>query len=169
MDCQIWVDLLSGLGILTISCNGVVLNRIETRIGVPISLSQVTRDYIGAVSNVASAVGSAITGVATANPLAVIGVVSGVGNAVEALQPRSNTIGTTGSYAGLNGDFKLDHQFFRPVNADNTHNGRPLCEVRKINTLSGFIIVQDGDVAINGTSTEDQQIRSYLESGFYYE
>ena len=99
----------------------------------------------------------------------VLGGLSGIGNALQSLQARANTIGTTGSYGSLVGDFRLDHQFFRPIADDNTHNGRPLCAVRTLNTLSGYMIIQDGDVAINGTSTEDAQVRNYLETGFYYE
>ena len=99
----------------------------------------------------------------------VLGGLSGIGNAIQSLQARSNTIGTTGSYGSLLGDFRLDHQFFRPIADDNTHNGRPLCAKRVLNTLSGYMIIQDGDVSIDGTSTEDSQIRQYLETGFYYE
>ena len=83
--------------------------------------------------------------------------------------PRASTVGTSGGFATGMGDFRLDHQFFRPVDDDNTHNGRPLCQMRTISNLSGYILVQDGDVATNGTSAEDAAIRSYLEGGFYYE
>ena len=125
-------------------------------------MSSVTRDYLGGVSNVGGAIGNLLSG-------DVLGTVSGVGNALQSLQARANTIGTTGSYGSLLGDFRLDHQFFRPIADDNTHNGRPLCAKRVLNTLSGYILVQDGDVAIDGTSTEDAQLRQYLETGFYYE
>ena len=82
---------------------------------------------------------------------------------------RAQTIGSTGSFVANRGEFRLDHQFFRPVDDDNTHNGRPLCEVRQISSLSGYMLVQDGDVEINGTSAEDAAVRNYLETGFYYE
>ena len=135
----------------------------------PISLSSVTRDYIGGVTSALGAVTGAIGGVATGNINAISGVATGIGNAIEALMPRAQTVGTTGSFVANRGDFRLDHQFFRPVNDDNTHNGRPLCEVRQINSLSGYMLIQDGDVTINGTATEDAKVREYLETGFYYE
>ena len=94
---------------------------------------------------------------------------SSIGNAVESIMPRAQTIGTTGSFVSNRGDFKLDYQFMRPVDDDNTHNGRPLCQMKTISSLSGYILVQDGDVAISGTSAEDSAVRNYLESGFYYE
>ena len=162
VDVAIRIDQITGKGTMTVSCNGIILNRIESQIGIPISMSSVTRDFLGTASNVGGAIGNFLTG-------DVVGGLSGIGNAIQSLQARSNTIGTTGSYGSLLGDFKLDHQFFRPIADDNTHNGRPLCSRRTLNTLSGYMIIQDGDVAINGTSTEDAEVRNYLETGFYYE
>lgn len=162
VNITIRIDQVTGKGTMTVECNGIILNRIESQIGIPISMSSVTRDFLGTASNIGGAVGNFLTG-------DVIGGIAGIGNAIQSLQARSNTIGSTGSYGSLLGDFKLDHQFFRPIEDDNTHNGRPLCAKRTLNTLSGYIIVQDGDVPINGTSSEDAQLRQYLETGFYYE
>ena len=170
LDATIRIDQITGKGTLTVSCNGIVLNRIESQIGIPISMSSVMRDYLGAVSNVGGAIGGMAEGFLSGGLAGgVLGGLSGIVNALQSLQARSNTIGTTGSYGSLIGDFRLDHQFFRPIADDNTHNGRPLCAMRTLNTLSGYMIIQDGDVSIDGTSTEDSQIRQYLESGFYYE
>ena len=162
VNVTIRIDQVTGKGTLTVSCNGIILNRIESQIGIPISMSSVTRDFLGTASNVGGAIGNFLTG-------DVVGGLFGIGNAIQSLQARSNTIGTTGSYGSLLGDFRLDHQFFRPIADDNTHNGRPLCAKRTLNTLSGYMLIQDGDVAINGTSTEDAEVRNYLETGFYYE
>lgn len=168
LTVDVELDPITGKGVLVITCNGIILNRLESQIGVPISLSSVTRDYIGGVTSALGAIGGAVSGF-MGNIGGFIGAASGVGNAVESLMPRANTIGTTGSFAANHGDFRLDHQFFRPVDDDNTHNGRPLCEVRQISSLSGYMLIQDGDVSINGTATEDSRIREYLETGFYYE
>ena len=165
---DIEVDPLTGKGILIVSCNDIVLNRLEAQIGVPISLSSVTRDYIGAASSALGAIGGAVSGF-MGNIGGFIGAAQNIGNAVEGLMPRAQTIGTTGSFASNHGDFRLDYQFFRPVNDDNTHNGRPLCQVRQISSLSGYMLIQDGDVETSGTSEEDKLIRNYLEGGFYYE
>ena len=170
LTATIRIDQITGKASLTIECKGIVLNRVEAQLGVPISMSSVTQDFIGAASGLAGAIGGAAAGALSSGMMGMIGgALSGIGNAIKSLVPRASTIGTTGSYGTLLGDFKLDHQFFRPVDDDNTHNGRPLCQMKTISTLSGYILVQDGDVAINGTSAEDAAIRNYLESGFYYE
>ena len=169
LTATVKLDPITGQASLTVTCNNIVLNRVVSQLGIPISLSSVTRDYVGAASSAigsfAGAVGNALSG----NIAGAIGAAAGVGNAINSIMPRASTIGNTGSFATNQGNFRLDHQFFRPVADDNTHNGRPLCAVRQINTLSGYMIIQDGDVAINGTSAEDQAVRSYLEGGFYYE
>ena len=170
VTATIRIDQITGKGTLTVECNGIVLNRIEAQIGIPISMSSVTRDYLGAVSAIGAGASGMVDGLLSSGVVGgVLGGLSGIGNAIQSLQARSNTIGTTGAYGALLGDFRLDHQFFRPIADDNTHNGRPLCAKRVLNTLSGYIIVQDGDVSLNGTSTEDAQVRQYLENGFYYE
>ena len=168
LSVEVEVDPISGKGVLVVKANNIVLNRLEAQVGVPISLSSVTRDYIGAATSALGAVGGAISGF-MGNIGGFIGAASGVGNAVESLMPRAQTIGTTGSFVSNHGDFRLDHQFFRPVADDNTHNGRPLCQVKQLNNLSGYMLIQDGDVTIAGTASEDSKIRNYLETGFYYE
>ena len=168
LSVEVEVDPISGKGVLVVKANNIVLNRLEAQVGVPISLSSVTRDYIGGVTSALGAVGGAISGF-MGNVGGFIGAAAGVGNAVESLMPRAQTVGTTGSFVSNRGEFRLDHQFFRPVPDDNTHNGRPLCQVRQLNTLSGYMLIQDGDVTIAGTASEDSKIRNYLETGFYYE
>lgn len=168
LDVDVEIDPTNGKGILVIKCNNIVLNRLEAQIGVPVSLSSVTRDYIGAASSAISAVGGVVSA-GLGNIGGLFSAAGSIGNAVEALMPRAQTIGSTGSFVANRGDFRLDYQFMRPVDDDNTHNGRPLCDVRQISSLSGYMLIQDGDVAITGTSAEDAAVRNYLESGFYYE
>lgn len=171
LNAEFTIDPISGRGTLRILCGGTVLNTLQAQIGVPIQLSQVTRDYVGAVtgivSGVAGAVGSAMSGNIGG---AISGAVSGIGNAVNALRPRQQSMGSGGGFNDIAPvTWTLDHQFFRPVTDDPAHNGRPLCQVRQLSTLAGYQLIQDGDVPIPGTSTEADQIRQYLESGYYYE
>lgn len=169
LTAQIRIDPITGKAILTISCNNIVLNRVEAQLGVPISLSSVTRDYVGTASSALGSLSGVVGGALSGDVAGAIGSLSGIGNAVKSAMPRASTIGTTGGFASAMGTFRLDHQFFRPIADDNAHNGRPLCAMRTLNTLSGYMIIQDGDVPINGTSSEDAQVRQYLETGFYYE
>ena len=135
-----------------------------------------SRDYVGGITAIAQAGANMAGGVASGmagNPAgAVSGIAGGIGSigdAVKALTPRAQTVGSGGSYAQLRYAWRLDAQFFRPVDEDNAHNGRPLCAMRTPASLGGYMLVRDGDVATGGTSTEDARVREYLETGFYYE
>lgn len=167
------VDGITGKGFLEIKAHSQVLNRLEAQIGVPIQLSQISSNYIGAATSLASAVPNIIGGVMAGGPMGIAGAIAGgvgaIGNAVEALAPRAQTIGSGGAFSHLFGTFEVGFQFFRPADDDNTHNGRPLCEKRVLNTIPGYILIQDGDVEIAGTKAEGEQIRAFLEGGFYYE
>ena len=170
LDIEIEVDPISGKGVLVVKCNDTILNRLETMIGVSISLSTVTKSSdVSMTTLVKSAVG-AVGGAISAGANAVgIGWGASIGNSMQASTARAQTIGSTGAFVSNRGEFRLDAQFFRPVADDNTHNGRPLCAVRTLSTLPGYQLIQDGDVSIDGTSKEDGIIRDYLESGYYYE
>lgn len=62
----------------------------------------------------------------------------------------------------------LSGRFLPVVDEDYEHRGRPLCEVRKINTMRGFILCADADITIPCTDREKSAIQAYLEGGFYY-
>ena len=171
IDFTLSVDPISGKGVLFVECNGVTLNRLEAQIGVPIQLSQVTRDWLGAASSTLSAVGNIVGSAMTGNVGGLIsGVASGIDSASRALMPRQQSMGSGGGFIDVYPySYKLDHQFFEPVADDIQHHGRPLCQLRQLSSLGGYMLIQDGDVPIPGTAEEAQRIKSYLESGFYYE
>lgn len=177
LNVEVEIDPITGKGVLIVKCNGIVLNRLESQIGVPISLSSVTRDWVGGITSTVGAVSGAIGGAMAGAGGGVLGAIGGaiggsagaIGDAVKSLMPRAQTVGSTGSFVANRGEFRLDHQFFRPVADDNTHNGRPLCAMRTLKNLGGYMLIQDGDVEISGTRTEDEQVKNYLETGFYYE
>lgn len=174
IDADIYIDANTGEGNLVISCNGIVINKIDAQVGVPIQIAQVARDYLGAVTSVASGVSSVISGAVAGGPAGIAGAVAGgisaIGSAVDAITPRANTIGSSGNFSVLTAKApELDFQFFRPVDDDNAQNGRPLCEIRQPSNLTGYMLIQDGDVAISGTMTEAEEVQRLLETGFYYE
>ena len=171
LNVTVRVDPITGLGVLIISCNGIILNRIESQVGVPISLSSITKDYTSKTSLIKQGVGGLLSwGASKLNEAGFnVGSFGGVGDAMQSSTARAQTIGSQGNFESNRGAFRLDAQFFRPVADDVAHNGRPLCAVRTLKNLGGYMLIQDGDVTINGTDTEDSQIRKFLESGFYYE
>ena len=187
------IDLATGLGIITVFINdgvyqqtsrGFILNQLEAQIGVPVQLSQVTVDYIGfatatvdTVAGITSGIGGAFAAASTGNiggAFAAAGngrsqTAHGIADGLAALTPRSNTIGSGGSYSQLYQEAGIYADFAIPVDDDIEKNGRPLCRVIKPKNYQGYLLIQDGDVPISGTQEEAQLIKAYLQTGFYYE
>ncbi len=173
LDLDLDYDIFTGEAQLRVFVNGIVINQLNTKLAVPVQISQVTRDYISAATSFIGGAAGAITGAITGGAAGIAGAIGswagGIADAAKSFAPRANSIGANGNYTIVNFQPRMDYQFFRPVNDDPTHNGRPLCEKRVINTLSGYMLVQDGDVEIDGTRSEAEQIQNLLQGGFYYE
>jgi len=164
LSLNLLVDKYTGTGKLRISNtgDGNTLFELNGQIGVPIQISQITQNLVNAgLSGVATAV-SALAG----NPL---GVASGITSAVQSLMPQIHTAGSVGSMVNFLKKPILTMQFKNLVTVDNEHLGRPLMQRRTINTLSGYMQIENPDVDIPATATEKDTITNFMRSGFYYE
>lgn len=164
LSLNLLVDKYTGTGKLRISNtgDGNTLFELNGQIGVPIQISQITQNLVNAgLSGVATAV-SALAG----NPL---GVASGITSAVQSLMPQIHTAGSVGSMVNFIKKPILTMQFKNLVTVDNEHLGRPLMQRRTINTLSGYMQIENPDVDIPATATEKDTIMNFMRSGFYYE
>ena len=145
-------------------------------IGVPIQLAQVGTDYLGtavsAISTVGSALGGALSGIASGGSAiggAIAGAASGIYNTIDSAMPQVQTGGANGSFLSPSTQTELLEHYYKIVDEDNTRKGRPLCKVRQISTLSGYILIDSPEVDLDCFEVERQEIASYMASGFYYE
>lgn len=162
ITCDYRIDCFNGSGILNVEIAGTVTNRINAQLGVPVQLSQIRQNIIGGITHAAGAAVQAMAGNA-------LGAAAGIGSAVQAAMPQASTIGSSGGWSDLSGTPGVVQHFYPVTDDDPDHAGRPLMQVKQISSLSGFVMVQDGDVPIDGTASEAAEIRSYLEGGFFYE
>lgn len=172
LSITIYLDILTGAATLRVAGegDGQYLINAKTQVGVPINLTQVAHDYLSAAGGLFGGVVSAAAGIATANPVGIVGgVMSAIGSAVSAYKPVVSSMGGNGGFGDLTGRFTLSGQFYNIAEEDRQNCGRPLCKMRQIKTLGGFIMVKEGDVEINGFGSEQALLKSYLEGGFYYE
>lgn len=110
---------------------------------------------------------------------AIIGDIANVfagGEIGDALQSAGSAVTTQGKNGGYDSAFlmanagaSLQSVFYLLVNVDVASRGRPLCKNVKIDTLSGFVQLADGDIGINNTQAEQKELKAYLEEGFFYE
>ena len=131
-------------------------------IGVPIQLSQVLPDYIGTAHSVASTIGS----VATGN---LAGALSGMLSAVQTQMPKVTSSGANGSFAETMLYPALIAEHLLLADEDLTEFGRPLCAVRQLGNLTGFIQCGEDDLPFNGTRTEIEEVNRFLKEGFFME
>lgn len=93
-------------------------------------------------------------------------------NAIKNKFPTCCGKGSPGSFLSFkDSDFGcyLLAKYMTIVDENITEIGRPLCKVKQINTLSGYILCQLADAAITGTADEVSMINSYMNTGFFYE
>lgn len=178
ITCEHLIDFISGKSALRVfmAIPGVqkryeIAIR-EVQFGVTIQLSQIAADRLGVLETGIGTAAGLIGSISTGNVLgAITGTVSGIISAYQTAQPRVASHGSNDSmvavtqypYPGL------QEIFHEVVDEDNADYGRPLCQTRVINTLSGYILCSHAEIAIPGLPAERDQIISFMESGFFYE
>lgn len=149
---------------------GPVIGERQFLLGVPIQIAQIGLDYITAgahtVSSAAKTLDSFFSGDIGSG---IANAANGIANAIAESMPQLETSGTNGSFISPVTQTHFVEQFYKIVDEDITQKGRPLCEIRQINTLSGYILSADGDMDITCFERERQEIKRYLTTGFFWE
>lgn len=145
-------------------------------VGVPIQIAQVGTDYLGtavsAINTIPQIMGGAISGIVSGKGAisgAIAGGASGIYNTLQSIMPQVETSGQNGSFLAPSNNTHVVEQFYQIVDEDISHRGRPLCEMRIINTLSGFILCAEGDMDISCYDNERKEITRFLTTGFFWE
>lgn len=161
---KIYVDFFSGVALLLIENDaGIVVYRSHAQFGVPVQLSQsqspnLLRSALGVVSTLGA--------VASGN---FIGSLSGVGDALNGLLPQVEKSGAYATRSQFTEIPSLTITQTQVSEKDMTKNGAPFMQSVTINTLSGYIKVENPEIDIVGTVQEKDEISSYMADGFFYE
>lgn len=174
--CDITVSLTTGQGTLKvypIPSQGVSKNVpciiLTAQVGVPMIMGGVGSDLAGIAKTIGT-IGMGFGKVIAGDPMGLLDVAKGgITTALLSSMGKGEVMGTSGGATEDNSRGYYFTRYAQPIDEDIEHNGRPLCQMKTINTLSGFIQVGDGDVSIACTQQERDQIKSYLEGGFFYE
>ena len=198
MDTDIDVVTGKAILTIYVNSKSDPLRVVEANVSIPLPTVSINVDYInagsktGVVSGVASLVQQAGSGSSgswfqnlRSNAKSFLNNIR-MGNWGEVKQQATQTINNIASavfaskatteISGMQGAFKLpatqalclSGRFLTIADEDFNHRGRPLCQLKQISDLSGFIQCADADVAIPCTDREKMAITSYLESGFFY-
>lgn len=178
LNFSYYVDLITGQARVEISTwdpneyNPLVHMVAERNflMGVPIQLSQVGVDYLGAALSSVDTVAGVMSGVARLDAgFAISAAAHGVYNTIQAKMPQVETAGANGSFLVPYQLTRISYHFYQIADEDIAHKGRPLCEIRTINTLSGYVQCADPEFDIACTEEERSIIGGYLTGGFFWE
>lgn len=145
------------------------LLKLNAQVGVTMQLGQVLAPGYGVTSAISS-IGGVVSNALSGNVAGAFTAASAaIGDVVKSQIPQASTVGSTGGVDALRGDCVLTEMFLESVETDNTQHGRPLCKIKTINTLSGYILCMNAEIAAGATLDEKRQIIEYMNGGFFYE
>lgn len=167
ITCVLYGDLMGNIT-CSIYVDSCLIDILHANVKCNFPVGQVTMDVARGASNV---IGGAqgIARTALGDPTGIVSGVSGIISAADAMLPQARSQSAQGTFVNVFDKYYIFATCHDVVDEDVTHRGKPLCEQRTISTLSGYILVSDADISIPGTKEENQQVKNYMNSGFYYE
>lgn len=165
------VDVITGTGTLAVICqqgnNNVIIDRRYAQIGVPVQVGQNSFNP-GAITGLVTTMGALAAGSITA-AASVTGIMGTIGNALDTQVGKTSSVSSNGTIINYSSQFELCAEFMTPCNEDITNIGRPLCQTKTVNTLSGFMTVQNPHINSYALDAEREMIDAFMRNGFYYE
>lgn len=169
LQVMLYLDIITGDTIVQIekTTGGNVreiLGRYNGQLGANIPVGQVSSN----MGSIAMGAVQIAAGVVTENPSLTAAGAKGVAGSYA---PPPSVIGTYGSRADIGSmtTVTVICRGYRSGALMTNHYGRPLDQVRTINTLTGFIKCREASIALDAPDTEIDKINNYLNGGFYYD
>lgn len=164
---SLYVDTVTGEGSLYIwptslsVAQGIVT---KAQVGVPLSITSMKSDILGAAQAVTNGFSGGRTLVSSA-----IGAIGGVADAAKLISPDVSVIGGNGNISEYTVTGMLNGKFKRIVETAYADMGAPVCSEQLLGNLNGFIMVTDPRVDFSCYDQERDMIREYMMNGFYME
>lgn len=196
ISLDIITEGLTGLAALEVWGGSELITRKIAQLGVNMGIAQILHDFsdmslgsvaVGAIAGAAATkfnpsqiwenVKQIVTGhkIADKNDLGT-NILSGIESynaSIETKGANGSLISYIGTYIAAQNYFStgpfLKITRFNQVSANNSELGSPLCAIRTINTLTGFVKCADADHNIQALEPEKASISDFLTTGFYYE
>ena len=171
IQADLYVDLITGNGYLTLKIGDNIVAFRQGQIGVPVQLGQITQNIAGGITNTVGAIGGAVSGFLSGGiGGAIIGATGSIISGIEAQMPKVKTQGVEGGISLYSIPSHIETRFNKPVKDSLQEMGRPLCDTKTISSLSGYIKTMNADVVIpNATDAEQETVRTMMNGGFFYE
>lgn len=170
LHLEMSVDLITGVGGLRLSADlAGFIGQYTGQVGVPQLLAGAKSTGIAGAVEGGATLGGAMAAAVSGNGISIGSMSAGINSIFSSVAPRASVSGSQGTSLLYSPIFDLELRYFNPVEEALAKFGRPLCQNKILNTLSGFCQVEDGDIVTKATPAEKMTIKQYLEGGFYIE
>ena len=161
----------SGTTVLPDMTTDVMIANVVCQYGVPVKISSMNSVTAGSLFSLVGGVAGIAGGIALGDAGAAVAGFNSAVNGIESMAKGSfDSAGNTGSIADHMMKKILYTRFWYIANEDRPDMGRPLCQMKTLSTIPGFIQVQKGTfAAAQATRPEADAVNAYMEGGFYYE
>lgn len=167
------IDVISGTGDLRLykSDNSYQdVYRTSFSVGTDVPIAQiVTGNPLKVISGAVSIASAGMSAIMGNVPGAIASGISGVADFMTASIPEVQAMKPGSGSLLSDPTVRITEYFSEVVDDDNPEFGRPLCKVKAISTLSGYVLCADGDIFASGaTAPELAEIETFLTGGFFY-
>lgn len=183
LDFQWTVDCITGDGTLRIGANALTTtfgycNVLRSQVGVPVQIANSSMGLISASADALESGVASLFGVKWDNPQenlidrlenSFMNVAKGVGAYMLSRVSPLQSLGSNGTYTAGYFPVRLTGTFSRIAAQNNDEVGRPLCEVRKISDIPGYVEIASPQFSGGRTDAERDSINRMLMNGAYYE
>lgn len=178
LQVNVEMDCTNGIGKLVVygyegtggdeTLVGILLTA-QAQVGVPLPITQIITPGLSVV-DMAVKIGGAAAAAFSGNIAgAIAGGISALDTYYGSKIPRASAIGSRGSIAAIHGNAYFEYVWKYVADNDVNDHGQPLCAVRQLSNIPGYQMILEPHIHTTGTSAEDDQINSFLASGYFYE
>lgn len=142
-----------------------------SKVGCSIPLWRTQQNLIGAAESFGSAANSVMS--AAFNPIG--SAVSAAGHLMDAFDQMTPDLAGGGSFGSMMDCFadlatpRVVKRFAEFVEFNNDDNGSPLCQIKQLSTIPGFILCEDAHFAAPASEKEIGDVVNFMNTGFFYE
>lgn len=158
-------DATSGLCNVFLQSKKVVFASYQLQLSVPVQIGYATTNIAQLATSAVSLVGAGLQGNIAQ------GISAGIGAGRSITAPEISMLGTVGNISNILNNQILEFNSYActSIDPDGASEGYVDGTIRSISTLSGFVKCRNASIQIAGFDVDQEQVNSYLNSGFYFE
>lgn len=164
----ITVDLLTSAAELQVITGDGKQTVLTANVGVDVPLAQMNDTALERYGNMATQLVGGAVAATTGDVVGLFGVTASTIGQTFSAWDNAIPIGTMGGNMNAYRDAYLQAMYLDVADENVNNNGRPLCALKTIEDIPGFIQCGNGYTRISGTAEEYDQVNKLMKEGFYF-